>query len=98
MLRYQGQIVTIHRNGKAIRIKQNNKTAARKRYEEGKEIFLHPCLMRLDSPWQSPCPISKATYPDGFVPTFDSLVYDFKYYNCDSERGAYPIFFVEVDK
>jgi hypothetical protein len=26
--------------------------------------------------------------------TFEDIVNDFRYYNCDNERGKYPIFFV----
>ena len=29
--------------------------------------------------------------------TFRQLVNDFKYYNCDNERGKYPIFFIEAE-
>ena len=29
--------------------------------------------------------------------TFKQVVNDFKYYNCDNERGKYPIFFIEVE-
>ena len=35
-------------------------------------------------------------YNADFYSSFDSLVNAFEYYNCDSERGTYSAFYVEV--
>ena len=92
-MRYANEIITLN-NGK--RVKQVNKTTARKYYENGKTVYIHSCNMTINNMWQSLCPVNQADYPDGFMQSFDSIVYSFKYYNCDSERGKYPIYFIEV--
>ena len=43
--------------------------------------------------WQGPCMINKR---DSDI-SFENMVNYFTYYNCDNERGKYPIFFVEVN-
>lgn len=68
-----------------------NKATARKVYDNGKTIFMQSCNIRFDSMWQSACPIT----PDGTT-SFDSVVNAFQYYNCDSERGRYPHYYIEV--
>lgn len=73
------------------RIRRINKTAARKAYNKGVMIFMQSCNMPLESMWQSACPIT----PDGTT-SFDSVVNAFQYYNCDSERGRYPHYYIEV--
>ena len=97
MMRYAGEIITLKRNGKVVRVKQVNKTSARKHYDEGKTIYLLACNMRVNNQWQGLCLVNKSDVPEAFMQSFDSVVNDFKYYNCDLERGTYPIFFIEVD-
>lgn len=94
-MRYSGEIITLRPSG--IRVKQVNKTTARKLYNEGKTIYMHSCNMTLNNPWTSPYDINiNGRY--GLANTsFDSMVLDFQYYNCDAERGKYANFFVEVD-
>lgn len=68
-------------------------------YNSGKEVWMHSCNMRVDNPWQHPCKINKKQTEDNAFTngsTFSQMVNDFKYYNCDGERGTYPIFFIEV--
>jgi hypothetical protein len=90
-LRYSNKILSI--SGKNV--KQVNIKVAEKAFNEGKLLWLHPCNMRINSPWQSPMPINK---DKAFVgcKSFTSVVEVYKNYNCDNERGKYPIFFVEV--
>lgn len=90
-MRYSGQVITLRDLG--VRVKQVNKTTARKLYNEGKTVYLQSCNMSLNNPWQSPCRIVSKVYDN----TFDSAVNAFQYYNCDNERGRYANFFVEVD-
>jgi hypothetical protein len=53
--------------------------------------------MRVSNVWQSPMPFNKKAIEDNAFlmnSTFEDIVNDFRYYNCDNERGKYPIFFV----
>lgn len=88
------------RDGIDRNVKQVTKTAAKKAFNKGETIWLHPCNMRLNNPWGiRPCPIDKeqAFYVDESR-AFEAVVNNFKYYNCDNERGKYPIYFIKVDK
>lgn len=77
-------------------MKQVNKTTARKLYEQGKTVYVMPCNMRFDNMWQSPCPMNKEREADS-TDCFDGRIQHFIYYNCDSERGKYPCYFVKKD-
>lgn len=83
-------------DGKKVR--QVNIKVANKYFNNGRTVWLHPCNMNLNNPWQSPMAI-KANSMDGFSNDnkFMSMVSDFRYYNCNKELGRYPIFFVETD-
>lgn len=75
------------RNGKKfVRV---NKTKARIKYNEGKTIYLIQDMMRLDNVWQSPCPVDNKGERE-----FDDIVNEFRYYNCDSERGHGVKYFI----
>lgn len=89
-MRYSGQILTM-RDGK-VKIKQVSKRTAQKVYDEGKTVYMQSCNMPFNSFWQSPCPANK----NNWEVSFEQLVNEFMYYNCDSERGKYANFFVEV--
>lgn len=78
------------------RVKQISKRTARKLWDEGREIYFHSSNMMFDNMWQHPMPASKDGYT--FVGyTFDLVCADYKYYNCDNERGKYIHFFVKAD-
>lgn len=77
-------------------IVQIAKQRARRLYEQGKTIYLQSCNMRFNGMWQSACPIDKETR-SWEEQTFDSLVNEYTYYNCDQERGKYPCFFVKKE-
>ena len=72
------------------------KQRARRLYEQGKTIYLQSCNMRFNTMWQSAYPMSKESCQWG-EHTFDSLVNEYIYYNCDQERGKYPNFFVKKE-
>lgn len=83
-------------NGKTYQ--QINKSKARRLFDKGTEILFHPCKMRFNSVWQQPCVIHKGdfeTHVSG-VSEFDSACNHFAHYNCDSERGTYIHFYVEI--
>lgn len=92
MLRYPNPIYS---NSLKKKIKQINKTQARKLYEAGETVYLLPCLCRVDGVWVSPYPIDKE-HAVWWGDSFDSDVLSFTNYNCCSELGKYPIFFKEV--
>ena len=74
-------------------VQQISKPKAKKLWEHGVTIYLHPSKMMLDNPWQSPMGASKTT---SSAESFDGLCNSYMYYNCDSYRGKYIRFFVEV--
>lgn len=90
-LRYSNETLSI--SGK--KVKQVTIKVAEKAFNEGKQLWLHPCNMRINNPWQSPMPINKEKTFVG-CKSFTSVVEVYKNYNCDNERGKYPILFVEV--
>jgi hypothetical protein len=75
-------------------VQQIQKRTARKLYDAGKTIYLHPCNMRFDNAWQTPMPANRNQKTYDW--TFDILCDDYKYYNCDYERGYYIRFYVKV--
>ena len=89
MLRYGNKVFEFY----GIKTKQANKIAARKAYEDGKYVFLLACDMRPNNMWQGPCMINKR---DSDI-SFENKVNYFTYYNCDNERGKYPVFFIEIN-
>ena len=78
------------------RVRQVSKTRARRLYEDGKTIYMLACKMRYNNVWQSPCPMNKKLRA-WENHTFDTIVNEFTFYNCDNERGKYPCFFVKVE-
>lgn len=82
------------------KVKQVSIKSAEKAYNDGKQLWLHPCNMRVNNLWQTPMPLNKADVDNNAFTngsSFKAMVNDYKYYNCDNERGKYPIFFVEVE-
>lgn len=77
---------------------QVTKTQAKKLFEQGETIYLHPCKMRFDNVWQPPIPISIDRIKNEFGWDFGKYVNNFEVYNCDGERGKYTHFFIQIDK
>ena len=94
-LRYYGMTLRHQYGGKTYNLQQVSRRTAKKAYDEGKMVFLQSCNMNWGNMWQHPCPISRDTsYNIGN--SFESVVADYIYYNCDSERGKYPNYFIET--
>ena len=70
------------------------KITAKKLYEKGVKVWLHPCNLTLNNVWQVPYHFQKS---ETNTECFDSLINSFRYYNCDSQRGKRIIFFAECD-
>ena len=90
MLRYKGEVLEMY----GEKVKQVNKIAAKNAYERGETVYLLSCNMRPNNMWQSPCPVNKNR--DVYDSTFENVINDYRYYNCDNERGKYPIFFIKA--
>lgn len=78
----------------SIQCRQINICTARKLYEKGVKIWLHPCNLTLNNMWQVPYHYQKS---ETCTSNFDSLILSFTNYNCDKERGKRVIFFAECD-
>ena len=67
-----------------------NRTHAEKLYNSGHTVYFHPCRMRLNNMWQSPMEAQRTTdRPEAF----NVVESQYRYYNCDTERGRYPSYF-----
>lgn len=77
-------------------MQQINITKARKLYNEGVTVYILQCNMIFDNIWQSPYGMN---INDNISTTnFDYRVIEYRSYNCDTQRGLYPVFFVKVEK
>jgi len=68
-----------------------DKRIARKLYNEGKDVFLVPRNMRPDNCWGLGMPINKSNW--NTVGTFDTMVAEYAWYNCNNETGRYVAFY-----
>ena len=75
-------------NGKSF--KRVQKRTALKLFNNGKEIYLAPCKMRIDSPWCGLVGIDNKSDYD-----FNSHVASFEYYNCMNELGTYASYYIK---
>lgn len=90
---YSNQIVRIdNKNAFQVSIKK-----AERYFNEGRQLWLHPCNLRLNNAWQNPMPLSKDIQdnPHYNEASLRSIVNEFSYYNCDNERGNRVLIFVE---
>ncbi len=85
--------------------KRISKPAARKIYNDGGVIRLVPCNIRPVNYWDYYADAQKDQFTqvdyDGFNATvarnkeFETVVNAFTYYNCNSETGKYPAFYIK---
>lgn len=73
-------------------IQQINAVKARKLFEQGKTIYLHPNKMKFDNEYQAPTSFKKGA--SDWRSSFDKICDYFRYYNCGCGRGSYIHFFV----
>lgn len=71
---------------------QVDKTRAMNAYNENYTVWFHPCNMRIFNPWQFPMAINRNEVVNA---SFECIVNQYKYYNCNSQLGSYPIFFIK---
>lgn len=63
---------------------------AKRLFEEGNEVFITPHKMRFSAQWNPPHSIMA-----GSESKFDDIVNSFIYYQCNTETGKYPSFYVK---
>lgn len=72
-----------------------NKHKARAMFKQGETVLMLQSNMRIDNMWQAPYPISRFMDCVTMGHTFDSIVDEFMYYNCDAERGYSVKYYVK---
>lgn len=65
-----------------------SKKQAQARYKTNQDVFVLPCKMHPENVWQKPINMFCRDR------SFDQIVNEFTYYNCDYERGYYPAFYI----
>ena len=70
---------------------QINKRKAEKMFNLGYNVYMHPHKMRVNNIWQNPTPTNRAG--GEFSKTLNAFIY----YNCNTETGRYPNYFVLLD-
>ena len=71
------------------------RSKAKKAYDKGHWITLYPVNLRPRTICNPPIPIrNDCGMTDGM--TFEAVVNEFEYYNCNRETGRYAKFFMEV--
>ena len=69
-----------------------NKPTARNLFHDGLTVYLLPNKIRLDNKWMLPCPINVLKSDEH---SFDVLLANFEYYNCNSETGKGTHYYIE---
>lgn len=88
---YSGQIINLPVFN--TNVKQINAVKAKKLFEMGEKIYVHPCNMLVNNGWQNPAYIKMMVKSD----SFDQIVNAFKYYNCNAVIGKRVLFFMCVN-
>lgn len=73
-----------------------NKITASKFISAGYTVKLLPSKTRLGNPWLEPFHIDKAKL-ESDDRTFDNFINEYVFYNCNSELGTYPHFYLHMD-
>ena len=85
--------------GRYVRV---NKAAARRAYDSNMVVWLQTSNYCFVGGWQFPFQLWRENYPtDPAFPgeySFDSLVRQYEYYNCQYETGYYVSFYVRVEE
>lgn len=71
-------------------LRKVDKRAARRAYNEGKDVLLLPCKVGLNSTIQ---PAKVSTYSSNGE-DFDKVINSFEYYNCNNVLGKYTHFYL----
>ena len=79
--------------GETITITQVQKRTAKKLFDAGETVYMQSCNMQPFGVWAACYDMNKEK-ADGA--TFDAIVNNFEYYNCDNERGLYTTFYKKM--
>lgn len=79
-----------HKTGQ--RMQQISIRKARKLFDKNIAIYLQSSNMPFNGVWQSACKVQKPTYSGWH--NFDNVCAEYRFYNCDNERGKYIHFYV----
>lgn len=86
---------TFYSNTLKKKVKQINKLQAKNLFMSGQPFYLQSCKLHFDCVWQNPAKIERDYIQyEGY--TFEQIVDLYEFYNCDSERGMYPSFYIEL--
>lgn len=77
-------------------LKRVSKRHAHKLFTEGKRIFAKPCNLNPASPFCTMWIIDTDTL-ERYGQSFDSLINEITYFNCDNERGNYLSYYIESE-
>jgi len=86
-MRYKNEFIKIG----GTQVNQVNKTQAKKLYDQGNQLYLNACNMRINNPWTNPMPMDNKAGE-----RFKTMLSEYEYYNCCSERGNYANFFTPI--
>ena len=68
------------------------KKQARAAYDSGFTVLFCPVKMRPFTPWHLEICVDKSSGR-----SFDNIVNEFEYYNCNKETGLYTAFYIQSD-
>ena len=87
-----------------ITYKQVQKRTAERMFSEGKTIYIIPCKANPHSPWIQFYDFSqeRLQLKDDYISEYDGIGFElfrkqvnaFEYYNCNSELGTYPSYYI----
>lgn len=84
-------------DSKGISWMRVNKRHARSAYDAGRDVIITPVYVNPFNMWRTHARISKRKQW-GCNATFDSIVNDYEYYNCNSaELGCYPAYYIRLE-
>lgn len=89
-------------NYKGYTFKRVNKTTARRAYLNGLDIIIAPCNMDPAGPWAPGYRLNKRSREafvldhTGLINDFENYLSSYMYYNCNSETGYYPAYYIPV--
>ena len=88
------RIFTDHDGASWMRI---SKRRARSEYENGRDVIITPAFVDPFNIWRPHTRISNKRQW-GVDVTFDSIINEYEYYNCNSnELGRYPAYYVRTE-
>lgn len=72
-----------------------NKRRARSAYNAGRDVIISPVYADPFGPWCLSVKLNRGE--QWYSDNFDSLVFDYEYYNCNSECGKYAAYYVRTE-